>query len=187
MKKLTIAIVATVVGFVAGAATFNWEVQKGYIYDGANEPAKMTSGTAYLLFTSVLKQNELVAAFAADATKAASTVSTKALSTGIIGSDARIEKSANFTPDVTEDQTAYFVIFNGDNMYVSITAEAAYTIVGEESISFASVSSSSKTFNDVSGGYKDAGWYGTASVPEPTSGLLLLIGVAGLALKRKRA
>ena len=27
----------------------------------------------------------------------------------------------------------------------------------------------------------------TASVPEPTSGLLLLIGVAGLALKRKRA
>ena len=32
--------------------------------------------------------------------------------------------------------------------------------------------------------YGDAGWQ---SVPEPTSGLLLLLGVAGLALKRKRA
>ena len=30
-----------------------------------------------------------------------------------------------------------------------------------------------------------AGWY-TASVPEPTSGLLMLIGVAGLALRRGR-
>ena len=34
-----------------------------------------------------------------------------------------------------------------------------------------------------------AGWYGAASapVPEPTSGLLMLLGMAGLALKRKRA
>ena len=31
------------------------------------------------------------------------------------------------------------------------------------------------------------GMYHTAAVPEPTSGLLLLLGVAGLALKRKRA
>ena len=30
-------------------------------------------------------------------------------------------------------------------------------------------------------------WQSTAAVPEPTSGLLLLIGMAGLALKRKRA
>ena len=30
-------------------------------------------------------------------------------------------------------------------------------------------------------------WASTAAVPEPTSGLLLLLGMAGLALKRKRA
>jgi hypothetical protein len=30
-------------------------------------------------------------------------------------------------------------------------------------------------------------WNEMAAVPEPTSGLLLLLGVAGLALRRKRA
>ena len=36
------------------------------------------------------------------------------------------------------------------------------------------------------GGYLTSGGY-TVNVPEPTSGLLLLLGIAGLALKRKRA
>ena len=40
-----------------------------------------------------------------------------------------------------------------------------------------------------SDGFKGAGWYSvaTSNVPEPTSGLLMLLGVAGLALKRTRA
>jgi len=41
-----------------------------------------------------------------------------------------------------------------------------------------------------SDGWQGAGWYSVATpspIPEPTSGLLMLLGVAGLALKRKRA
>ena len=34
---------------------------------------------------------------------------------------------------------------------------------------------------------KGATAWSTAAVPEPTSGLLILLGMAGLALKRKRA
>ncbi|MCR5413849.1 MAG: PEP-CTERM sorting domain-containing protein, partial [Kiritimatiellae bacterium] len=35
--------------------------------------------------------------------------------------------------------------------------------------------------------FATAGNFKTAAVPEPTSGLLMLLGVAGLALRRRRA
>ena len=186
MKKLMIVLAAVAFGFAANAASFAWKAQSGYLYDGADTPAKLTSGTAYLLFTSALTQSDLVTAFAADAATAAATVSSKAVSTGTVGSNARIAETA-FTSDVTSDQTAYFVVFSGDNMYVSITADAEYAAVGTSDIAFGSISSSSKAFNDASAGYSAAGWYGAAAVPEPTSGLLMLLGMAGLALRRRRA
>ena len=185
MKKLIIAVAAVAMGIAANAASFSWTVSKGYIYDGADTPAKLTSGSAYLVFASALSQSDLVTAFAADAATAASTVATKAVSTGTIGSDARVAVTA-FTSDVTADQTAYFVVFNDDKMYVSITADAEYAAVGTSEVQFNSVSSSSKLSFDAASGYSAAGWY-TAAVPEPTSGLLMLLGMAGLALKRKRA
>ena len=186
MKKLIIAVAAVAVGIVANAASFNWQATSGYLWDGADTPAKITSGSAYLLFTSALTQSDLVTAFAADAATAASTVSSKSVSTGTIGSNARIAVT-EFTADVTSDQTAYFVVFNGDNMYISGTADAGYMAVGASDISFGSMTSSSKTFKDAADGYAGASWYGAAAVPEPTSGLLMLLGMAGLALRRRRA
>ena len=186
MKKLMIAFAVVAMGIVANAASFSWSTPSGYLWDGAASPAKITSGSAYLVFTSALTQSDLVTAFAADAATAQATVTAKKVSTGTIGSNARIGDTA-FTADVTSDQTAYFVVFNGDNMYISGTTSAEYMAVGEATIEFASITSSSKAAAlDAAGGYSAAGWY-TASVPEPTSGLLLLLGVAGLALKRKRA
>ena len=188
MKKLMIALAAVAMGVAANAASFTWAVSSGYIWDGAETPAKVTSGTAYLLFASALSQSDLVTAFAADSATAQSTVTTKAVSSASIGSNARIDTTP-FTADVTTDQTAYFVIFKGDNMYVSITADAAYAAVGTEDIAFASVTASSKKSFDAASGYSAAGWYSAASapVPEPTSGLLMLLGMAGLALRRRRA
>ena len=189
MKKLIIAVAAVAMGIAANAASYSWSATAGRLMNGTGGSGSanyITSGTAYLLFTDVMTQTALVTAYASDAAGAASTVAAKALSTGSIGADARISDGAEFSYDTTAAQTAYFVVFNGDKMYVSMEAEAGYAAVGATGIEFESLTASSKLAFDSASGYSAAGWY-TQSVPEPTSGLLMLLGMAGLALKRKRA
>lgn len=193
MKKLIMAVAVAIAAIGLNAATVNWGATKGYLYNGATA-AKVTSGSAYLMFvTDSYKQSDLIAAFKAadgkaDATLTAMTGSgAMATGAGTIGSNARIT-GASSTYATTADATVYFVVFNGDKMFISDTTDAIYdSVTGESTASFASMSTASKLDLQASDGYTSAGWYGVASVPEPTSGLLMLLGMAGLALRRKHA
>ena len=88
-------------------------------------------------------------------------------------------------------QYAFAVILADDaagNSYALFTANknATGADVGTATLAF---SIDSTTVKDLATTGTSAGWYQTAaaSVPEPTSGLLMLVGLAGLALRRRRA
>ena len=84
-----------------------------------------------------------------------------------------------------ETVNAYLVVLNADSIdnatYAYISGVATGATGGEgqvANIDFTSAVASMK---------QDSAWYEAKSIPEPTSGLLLLLGVAGLALRRRRA
>lgn len=191
MKKLIMMIAVVATAVVANAATVSWQAQKGYLYE-AGTSTKITSGDAYLMFvTSTYTQDNLVSAFSGANGDVAATLAAMGASgalatgTGTITAQARVGSTTS-TYAMTGDMSAYFVVFNGGNMFISSAADALYdTVSGSSDIIFAAMSTPSKAAAmDASAGYTGAGWY---AVPEPTSGLLMLVGLAGLALRRRRA
>ena len=66
------------------------------------------------------------------------------------------------------------------DMYIATTATIAGTLIDNASNAY-SVDQIGSTAGSASG------WTAAGAIPEPTSGLLVLVGLAGLALRRKRA
>ena len=188
MKKLMIVLAAVAMGGAANAAKFNWSAPSGRLLDGLGSAIENRyAGTGYLFNAGTVTQDAIIAAFIS-ASGVGDTLDT-ALSTGEFSS-GRASASADFVgPDASFN--AYFVALGkdasgNDAIYISDTVVAEYATVGTGQIEFGKQNDySSVGFKDAYAGYSSAGWY--TAVPEPTSGLLLLLGMAGLALKRKRA
>ena len=73
-----------------------------------------------------------------------------------------------------------------DYLFLSATKTQASSSNPEYYQSIAPVVSTAGSFREGTE-FGSGGWYNVTNVPEPTSAMLLLLGVAGLALKRKRA
>ena len=187
-------IAAAIVGVAAfaQAASYTWDAAGSYIYSCGNDgggtyPAVAQGTVAYFAFVDSYSQSDLVNDFANGSVN---------MSKFAVGANSAVNAgggvaiSAEFTADYTTDQQAYFVIFEHGNMFVAGSTTAAYAETGTSPVAFENQMDNSDWevfLGDPKNGYTQAGWYQAAAVPEPTSGLLLLLGVAGLALKRKRA
>jgi len=171
MKKLIIAASIVCAAAITHASTVIW---------GLNAPVDSTiyaSGTAYLICVNDLAKPTLSAETAADwyAANSAS-LAGKAFRTGDV-----VDGAFNTSEDIsspTGRKNYWLLIDNnvdGDDHYIAVSTTTKALNITTSSLNIS------------------AAWDGGSQMsnfnvaPEPTSGLLLLLGFAGLALKRKRA
>lgn len=187
MKKLLIVLGAVAIATVSQAATFSWKTQVGqYVYEGGTS-SKAGSITAYLFNADVVSRDALVAAFidngkgltdftslSSKATSAAGAIANTTFSTDPIGTETSLK--------------AYFAIISGDNIFISAEVSGLYQTTSTTTLQFAPTAASKAAVTEWTTGASSVatagGWY--TAVPEPTSGLLMLLGMAGLALRRRR-
>ena len=178
MKKIMIAAVAVMLGIAANAAAVTWTVNAVSHPVAGGAPsgwvAYVLDGADFEAFAAL--DGDKVAAFAAD-----NAIATGATAEGRTGTAISI-KGGNFAN--SSAVSSFMVIF--DNASAAAAKNYAYTTVGNTSINDSGADSSIGFGTFASATAATGGWQST-DVPEPTSGLLLLLGVAGLALKRKRA
>ena len=194
MKKLMIALAVVVMTVAASAATFQWRIGTGTVYDGYNSgkdgytAANIGSATAYLFNSRDYSQATLLAALADDtawstitAQAVGSTTLTSGKNTAYVDTKSTSSVGTTYTADSMTYVDVYMAILNTDGDYVYLHSLDGQVVQAADvtKISFSSTTTPSKSIA-TSGN----GWY---AVPEPTSGLLMLLGLAGLALRRKRA
>lgn len=154
MKKLLVIIAAAFTTMIVNAASTDWKVQAGNVYNSSG--AKYT-GDILVYCVGIGEGGKDVQ------------VATASVNNGVAGYTF---SSTLFNADSTYD--FYFTLTDNGKMYTSPTKEGVKALgTGTATIGFGNMSATQTASN----------W---TTVPEPTSALLMVLGVAGLALRRRR-
>ena len=182
MKKLMILAAAVVASVAANAAAITWG--SGTVYLADSSKAGKDAVTGYLFLIDATTYGTL----AANSTGTAMSDAVYAAYGSSLGSATATKTTtakgiANITdPTVyANGDTAYAAVLfiEGDNYMGNV---ATYTLTSDLDASVGGMATT--LFGNVGSSTTATAW---SSVPEPTSGLLMLLGMAGLALRRRRA
>ena len=173
MKKLVI-IAAVALAAVAGeAAQFSWALNRDSTSPYKSKTVYVIDGADYAT---------VIAALTAGGSDVATTFNSYVKGSAAIGANGA---GGSMGEGIT-GTTAAFIVFDG-----AIADGGTYDTTGTVDVSAYLYSGTDPSPGKYSFTYSafttKAQPIGTGSVPEPTSGLLILLGVAGLALKRKVA
>ena len=177
MKKLIIAAAMVCAAAFAQAATVNWGVLGVKDADGGIP----TAGWAVMAFyTEVGAGSSAIEAAINSKTAASLAFDNQAITVSM--------KKGKYGPadvtvaalDTSKKYDFYFVVFNN----ADATAATKYVMVNDPN----------KEYSSIDGNYTASGDFSTLPawqdisapvIPEPTTGLLVLLGIAGLALRRR--
>ena len=190
MKKIIVAVGALVVSASLYAANVTWSIGNVSAHGTDTSPEEYI---AYFLMAADSTDAASAKVWSvADAKTAAEKKDASAFASHTIAAAKALDdegnaRSAKITTYASkwvspEYGNFYAVVFNAD----SIADATAYMVVGgSEADGSLKLSFGTATANQTATlNASSATW---TAIPEPTSGLLLLLGMAGLALKRKRA
>ena len=179
MKKLMILAAGMMLAVGANAATVGWSLGGAAAY----------AGDAYQFFVIGQKGATDIATITTLLDAGTSTAG-YALGSGVIGSAGSVLQSPAGSGQTlgAGTYTAFFVVFDdatpkaGESKYVVVSGQTGMT--KEIASTTANVSFGAGNVSSIVG---DASNWKTYGEPEPTSALMMLFGLAGLALRRKRA
>ena len=177
----------------ANAANVEWK-WTSTLYDHPNGDSAY-NGTVYIVNANSYTQQAVL-----DALLAGGDLSSYNMGSGIATANGKAPSSpstittdaSSFTPTRTVGSDKYIDFFYAalttgtdgkDYVFLGSTQSVALDTTMDTTLS-KSLSSSKTGIDGATFGAQ--GWYLAESVPEPSSGLLLLLGIAGLALRRKQ-
>ena len=191
MKKLIIAAVAIAFSAVVQAGTVSWgsgslktaaDATGGWSATGVNAAGALVTMSVYLVDAdtySAMSSKSMADLYAwASEQTADYTALNKNTSGTIIGAATAKETNGEASTTYYSVIIAEYTDATYGNMYMATTKAVTANATG--------TGAANNIFGTTSGPAIAGGWAATA-VPEPTSGLLLLLGMAGLALRRKQA
>ena len=170
MKKLIVLMTAIVAAFMTQAAMVNWT---------ASSLTDYKSGTFYLFDSS--KQADVLAALAAVDDSTATKLDDMAITSGSVSTKG---KASAASTDVGSTTEVLAVVFAGTEFADGVSYK--YMVEDISTMVYTPPAGAPGNFNST---IATAGTTGTMQggvAPEPTSGLLLLVGGAMLALRRKQ-